>query len=265
MRANVIRQRLAEGRPIINGWLSMASSYGAEGAGHCGFHSVTVDMQHGMIGFSEAISMLQAISATPAMPLARVGQLNGASIMQLLDAGSYGIICPMVSTAEQAQALVSACRYPPHGERSFGPARGMLYGGADYVAKANDTVMAIPMIETSEAVDNIDDILAVPGIDMLYVGPNDLAFSLNGKQGDDGGRTELAIAKIVSKALAANMPLGIFCANANEAEKRLAQGFSLVTPGNDFGTLMRTNKANVSQLLGDEAPAIKQASMGGYG
>lgn len=265
MRTNVVRQRLAANQPVINAWLSMSSSYGAEGAGHCGFHSVTVDMQHGMIGFSEAIAMFQAISATPAIPLARVRELNVASIMQLLDAGSYGIICPMVSTAEQARELVSACRYPPHGERSFGPARGMLYGGPDYVAEANNTVMAIPMIETKEALDNIDAILAEPGIDMLYVGPNDLAFSLNGKMGDDSGRTELAIAEIVAKARAANMPLGIFCANANEAEKRLEQGFSLVTPGNDFGTLMRANKANVSQLLGDEAPVVKRSSMGGYG
>ena len=109
MRSNIVKQRLAAGETVVNAWLSIGSSYSAEGAGHSGVHSVTVDLQHGMLGFSEALHMLQAISATPATPLVRVPDLDPAKIMHLLDAGAYGVICPMISTPEQAEALVSAC------------------------------------------------------------------------------------------------------------------------------------------------------------
>jgi 4-hydroxy-2-oxoheptanedioate aldolase len=265
MRANIIRQRLAERQPVINAWLSIASAYSAEGTGHSGFHSVTVDLQHGMIGFSQAVTMLQAISATPATPLVRVGELNDAQIMKLLDAGAYGVICPMISTSAQAKQLVSACRYPPNGSRSFGPSRGLLYGGPDYVAQADLAVMAMPMIETAEAVENIDSILAVDGIDMLYVGPNDLAFSIDGNTKPHQQRTETAIALVLKRAKAAGIPVGIFCASADEADDRLAQGFNLVTPGNDFGTLMKTNRANVAQLLDKSEFESERQASGGYG
>jgi 4-hydroxy-2-oxoheptanedioate aldolase len=155
MRINTVRTRLEASQIVVNGWLSIASAYAAEGVGHSGVHAVTVDLQHGMMGFSDALAMMQALSATPATPLVRVPDLNPAQIMHLLDAGAYGIICPMISTPEQTKTLVAACRYPPHGNRSYGPSRGLLYGGPDYVAHADDTVMAIPMIETAEAVDRI--------------------------------------------------------------------------------------------------------------
>ena len=183
MRPNLIRTRLAARAPVINAWVAIGSSYSAEGIGHTGVHSVTLDLQHGMFGFPEALHMLQALSSTPAIPIVRVPGLDPAQIMHLLDAGAYGIICPMISTPEQAATLVAACRYPPIGNRSFGPSRGLLYGGPDYVAQANETVMAIPMIETAEAVDRIDEILAVDGIDMLYLGPNDMAFAMDGHVG----------------------------------------------------------------------------------
>ncbi len=146
MRRNVLKQMLAEKTAILNAWLSIPSGYLAEGAGHQGFHCVTVDLQHGMIGFDSAVGMLQAIASTPAVPLVRSPAQTPDEIMHLLDAGAYGVICPMVSTPEDAAGLVSACRYPPEGSRSFGPARGKLYGGADYFDKANAEILAIPMI-----------------------------------------------------------------------------------------------------------------------
>ena len=121
MRRNEIKAAWAEGRGVVNGWLGMPCAYAAEVVGHAGFDAVTVDLQHGMIGFDQAIAMLQALSATPAQPFARVSTNDGPQIMRLLDAGAYGLICPMISTAEQARALVAACRYPPVGNRSFGP------------------------------------------------------------------------------------------------------------------------------------------------
>ncbi|WP_299648361.1 HpcH/HpaI aldolase/citrate lyase family protein [uncultured Tateyamaria sp.] len=240
MRENRLKRLLANGEAITNAWLSIPSSYLAEGAGHQGFDSVTVDLQHGMIGFETAVTMLQAISATPAVPLVRAPSNDAEAIMHLLDAGAYGVICPMISTPDQAAHFVAACRYPPVGNRSFGPARGKLYGGPDYFDAANEEILAVPMIETAEALENIDAILAVPGVDMIYVGPNDLALDLGERPGAelDTGATTDAIAHILSRAKAADVATGIFCGDAALAKKRLSEGFDLVTPGNDFNLLM---------------------------
>lgn len=249
MRANNVRTRLAAGELVVNAWLSIGSSYSAEGVGHSGVHSVTVDLQHGMLDFSDALPMLQAISATPATPLVRVPALDPARIMHLLDAGAYGVICPMISTPADAAALVAACRYPPLGKRSFGPSRGLLYGGADYVAQADETIMVIPMIETAQAVEEIDAILDVPGIDMIYLGPNDLAFETDGHVGFPRPRSEAALAKVLAAATARGIPSGIFCASAEEASSRANQGFRLVTPANDFAHLTRSMQAAVRTVL----------------
>ena len=248
MRANQIRTRLLAGDVVINAWLSIASSYAAEGVGHSGVHSVTVDLQHGMLDFSDALSMLQAISATPATPLVRVPSLDPPRIMHLLDAGAYGVICPMISTPEEAAELVAACRYPPLGNRSFGPSRGLLYGGKNYVAEADATVMAIPMIETAEAVNRIDEILAVDGIDMVYLGPNDLAFALDGHVGPSRPKSEAALATVLNAATQHAVPAGIFCTSAEEAKQRAEEGFQLVTPANDFAHLTRSMQKAVSVL-----------------
>lgn len=240
MRKNSAKTLLAKGAPITNAWLSIPSGYLAEGAGHQGFDSVTVDLQHGMIGFETAVTMLQAISATPAVPMVRAPSNDPEAIMHLLDAGAYGVICPMISSAEQAEAFVAACRYPPQGNRSFGPARGKLYGGDDYFEAANDEILAIPMIETVQALENIDAILAVPGVDMIYVGPNDLALDLGERPGAEleNGSTQQAISHILTRSKAANIATGIFCGSPVLAAQRLEEGFDLVTPGNDFNLLM---------------------------
>ncbi len=253
MRKNPLRQRLVEGLPLLNAWLSIPSGYVAEGAGHQGFHSVTVDLQHGMLGFEAAVGMLQAISATPAAPLVRAPSQEPEAIMHLLDAGAYGVICPMISTAEEAARLVAACRYPPDGRRSFGPARGKLYGGADYFDGANGEILVIPMIETARAVDNLTEILSVPGVDMIYVGPNDLALDLGEKPGAEThpGATQDAITDILARAKAARIPTGIFCADGNQARARLDEGFDLVTPGNDFNLMMAAMTHALSACRGD--------------
>lgn len=250
MRKNTLKQMIRTDDPVLNAWLSIPSGYLAEGAGHQGFHSVTVDLQHGLIGFETAISMLQAISATPAIPLVRAPSSEPDTIMHLLDAGAYGVICPMISTAAAAADFVAACRYPPEGNRSFGPARAKLYGGEDYFESANAEIMAIPMIETAEAVQNIDDILSVLGVDMIYVGPNDLALGLGEKPGaewQEGSETAKAIAYIVQRAKAAGVPTGIFCSDGTCSKRRLDDGFNMVTVGNDFLTLMASMKREIEK------------------
>lgn len=239
MRPNLLRQFKAEGRPIVNAWLSIGSSYAAEAIAHQGFDAATVDCQHGMIGFETAITMLQAISTTPAIPMVRPSGLMPSEIMRFLDAGAYGIICPMISTAQDAADLVAACRYPPDGSRSFGPARGMLYGGSDYLDKANEEIVVLAMIETREGLDNLDSILAVKGLDGIYVGPNDLSLALGHRPENESSVAEVieAIERIRERTVAMGKIAGIFCSNGPAAALRVRQGFDLVTPGNDAALL----------------------------
>src|SRR5262249_53255584 len=181
VRENTLRTIWAKGEAVVNGWLSIPSSFSAEVMAHQGFDSLTVDMQHGVIDYQTAVTMLQAISTTPVIPLARVPWNDPALLMKILDAGVYGIICPMINTKAQAEALVAACKYAPRGYRSWGPVRASIYAGADYGDHANDDLIVMPMVETAEAVKNIDEILKVPGVDGVYVGPSDLSLTMGCK------------------------------------------------------------------------------------
>ncbi len=250
MRANRLRSMAREGRTITNGWLAIPSSYAAEVMGHQGFDSVTVDLQHGMIGFDAAVPMLQALSATPAVPLARVSKLDYALVMQLLDAGAYGIICPMVSTPAEAALFASFCRYPPRGQRSFGPARGLLYGGPDYFARADEEVLALAMLETREAVAAADAILATPGLDGIYVGPNDLCLAYGQAPSPETDDPEVAatIVGLAARARSAGRIAGIFCSGGAAARRRAGEGFGMVTPGNDVSMLVRGAKEALAAM-----------------
>lgn len=252
MRPNALRAIKAAGTPIVNAWLSIGSSYAAEIVAQGGFDAVTVDCQHGMFGFDTALTMLQAISITNAVPLVRPSQADPAEIMRWLDAGAYGLICPMISTAVQAAAFVSACRYAPVGTRSFGPARGLLYGGADYFPAANDEIVTLAMIETAEGLANLDAILATPGLDGIYVGPNDLAIALGHApkpESDDQHMIE-AIERIRASTVAAGKLVGIFCSGPVGAAQRAREGFDLVTPGNDAMILKAGMAAAVAGARG---------------
>lgn len=264
MRANRLKSVFAERRTAVNAWLSVGSSYLAEGVANQGFDSVTVDLQHGMFDFEAALTLFQAISTTDAVPLARVPANDPAQVMRLLDAGAFGVICPMISTRDEAWRFARACRYAPRGNRSFGPSRGLLYGGADYFAGADDEILVIPMIETREAVDNIDEILAVDEVDMVYLGPNDLALACGERPGaaEDGPRVAEAIAHVLARTHAAGKAAGIFCPDADGARARADAGFDLVTPGNDFGNLMRTLRGAVTRIRGTSAPV--PGGSGGY-
>lgn len=248
MRRNRLRELKAAGQPIVNAWLSIGSSYAAETISHQGFDAVTVDGQHGMLGFDVALAMLQAISTTGAIPLVRPSRNDSAEIMRFLDAGAYGVICPMISTSDDAAALASACRYPPLGSRSYGPARGLLYGGSDYLAGANDEILVLAMIETAEGLANVDAIVATPGIDGIYVGPNDLALALGYPPQAESSEPEVAAAieRVRAAVNAVGKIAGIFCSGGEGAAQRLREGFDLVTPGNDAALLRGAMAAAVA-------------------
>ena len=171
MKINKIKKMMLDGKPVLNGWLQIPSTVSAEVMANEGWDSLTVDMQHGLIDYSSALPMLQTISSTEVVPLARVNWNEPGQIMKILDAGCYGIICPMVSNKKEAENFVQSCMYPPQGYRSFGPVRGFLYGGSDYPKYANDELLKFAMIETKESLDKLDEIMSTPGLSGIYIGP----------------------------------------------------------------------------------------------
>lgn len=239
MRPNHLKQLQQAGQTAVNAWVSMGSGYLAEVLGHCGFDAVTVDLQHAPFGFDQAVHLLQAISATPAVPLARCAGLTLAEINKLLDAGAYGIICPLIDSVDEAASFARSCRYPPRGVRSFGPARGLLYGGSDYLAKADDEILSLAMIETPNALDQIERIMDVEELSGVYVGPSDLGISMGlGPNAWPDDRITQAIEHILKVAHARGKYAGIFCGPAEMGEACTKLGYDLVTPGNDV-TLLR--------------------------
>ncbi len=236
MRDNKVKAICGAGGAAVTGWLGAASPYIAEVTGHLGFDCVTIDMQHGMLGIETAIACMQALSATPAMPMVRVPASDPAIIMHVLDAGAYGVICPMISTAEEAARFVDACLYPPLGSRSFGAQRGFLYGGSDYVDHANNQILKLAMIETAQGIENFEAILAMPHLDGIYIGPNDFSLALGGKPSCEPVEPHVteAIERIVKGTRAAGKICGIFSSDGKAAARRAGQGFNFLTPGGDL-------------------------------
>lgn len=263
MRPNTFKEKLTKGQPTTCGWLGIASTYSAEIAGHAGFDTVLVDLQHGMIDFQVALEMLQAISSTPATPIVRPTSLDPAQIMHLLDAGAYGVVCPMISTVAQAELFVRACRYPPRGDRSYGPARGFTFGGADYFENADSHILTFAMIETVEGLGNLEAIVKTDGLDGIFIGPNDLSLALVHKPAQDFTHPQVieAIERIRIATKAAGKFSGIYSANGETGAKRIAQGFDMVTLGNDASQMGGAMKA-ANAIAKSAAPAA--ASKTGY-
>ena len=250
MRPNRLREIWKSGGAAINGWLAIANSFSAETMAHQGWDSLTVDLQHGVVDYQAMIPMLQAVSTTAAVPMVRVPRLEPGILMKVLDAGAYGVICPMVSSREDAQNLVEWTHYAPRGSRSFGPVRALLYGGADYAQHANDTIVTFAMIETAKALDNLDDILSVEGLDAIYVGPSDLSLALGCTPtfDDVDPKAVEAIDHILARAKAHGVVAGIHNLAPETALKRIAKGFQFVTVSSDARLMAAAAQGAISKL-----------------
>lgn len=248
MRENRLRTLWREDKAVVNGWLAIANSFSAEVMAHQGWDSLTIDLQHGVIDYPAMVSMLQAISTTDTMPVVRVPWLEPGILMKTLDAGAYGVICPMVNTREDAQKLVAWTNYAPKGTRSFGPVRATLYGGADYAEHANETIVRFAMIETAQALDHLDAILSVEGLDAVYIGPSDLSLSLGCRPvfDDVDPKAAQAIDHILERARAHGLQAGIHNGRPDVARARVAKGFRFVTVSSDARLLA----AGSQDLLG---------------
>ncbi len=236
----------------MNGWLHVPSSFSAEVMAHAGLDSLTIDMQHGPVDYGNLVPMLQAISTTDTVPVVRVPWHDPGLIMQVLDAGCYAVICPMISTREQAESFVGACRYPPAGYRSYGPYRAALYGGEDYTDHADETIVTIAMIETREALENLDDILDVTGLDAVFVGPSDLGQSLGHGPGMDREEPEVveAMDRVLASATERGLAAGIFTGSTGYATHMVEKGFRFVNVSTDAQLLARAAAEAVAELKG---------------
>ena len=254
MRANSAKAAIAGGGRVLNAWCSIASQHIAEALAHQGFDAVTIDLQHGAIDYAAAFAMLQAISTSAATPLARPPWNEPGILMKLLDSGAYGIICPMISTRRDAEAFVGACRYPPLGFRSFGPNRVAFYAGTDYWRHANAEVMLLAQIETAEAAANLDDILSVPGLDGIYVGPADLSLSMGAAPSMRPVEPEIVAAMAHSReaAHARGLIAAIHTDGPETALARYAEGYQLCSLQTDMRFLVNAARAAVVQVKGGE-------------
>ncbi len=253
MIKNGLKTLWSNGDPALNAWLSISSAFSAEIMAAQGYDSVTVDLQHGVIDYAGAVTMLQAVRASGVTPLARVPWLDPGAIMKVLDAGAYGVICPMVNTREQAERLVSYMRYPPDGTRSFGPTRANFSAGAGYASEANNEILCIAMIETAVAMENLEEIVSTPGLDAVYIGPADLALGItNGRLGPgfDWEQPELvtAIKKILAAAKGAGIRACLHCGSPEYAAKAIGWGFDLTTISNDVRLLVGAAASTVARF-----------------
>ena len=244
------KQLWNSGDPVVCGWLLLPDTITSEIMARQGYDAVTIDLQHGLIDYQMALAMLQTMNGSSTFPLARVPWLDPAIIMKLLDAGILGIICPMINNREEARRLASYVRYPPLGERSFGPARAGFIVDPSYGQTANDMIQCIAMIETAEGYENLEEIVSVDGIDGVYIGPIDLTLGLFGDKlpiGIDRDEPEMleAIKRILDTAHDAGKKAGIHCGTPAYAARMVELGFDLVALSTDLGLFSTASKATL--------------------
>jgi 4-hydroxy-2-oxoheptanedioate aldolase len=249
-----------DGRPTYGGWCTMPGSVNAEIVGRAGYDWVCIDTQHGLIGYDSMLPMLQALSAAGTPSIVRVQWNEASSIMKALDAGAEGVIVPMVNTVEEAKAAVGACRYAPHGYRSLGPLRPRMINPKFTVDNGQDVVCAV-MCETVEGIANLERILEVPGIDAVFVGPNDLAASMGIRGSSYGGQDpehRAAMERIVNISMARGVIAGIMCGTPEVAEQWRRAGYRMLAIDSDASMLAKAAQSDARrcrELAAEGAPA----------
>lgn len=251
-----LANRLAAGETVYTGWCGLPAPIVAETIAREGFVAVTIDQQHGLWDTEATVAGIAAIRTGGAAPIVRVPLGAFATASRALDFGAEGVIAPMINTVADAKAFVSATKYPPLGERSWGPMRAMTLAGiADpkqYLRAANAAIVTLAMIETRTAMNNLDAIAATPGIDILFVGPSDLSIGLtDGAELDPHSNTvETALDRIVAACRKAGKVAGLYCANAERAVACAKRGIRFLAVGSDLAFLRAGTAAQVKTLKG---------------
>ena len=257
MRANPVKQALKNGQPSVGTWLSLGSIVASRFMARAGFAWLTVDIEHSLVDWETACHMFAAIAEAGCVPLARVPSNRHDHIKRVLDNGAFGIVVPMVNSREEALAAVAAAKYPPVGTRSVGGSVHYLNFGAtasDYFARANDEILVILQCEHIQAVRDADEIFSVPGIDAIFVGPNDLAASMRGPKGEPPTpeATKQAWQDILAACKRHHVPAGIHCFSVDEVRARMAEGWQFLAINSEL-RMMMDGAAAVKPLLGEKA------------
>lgn len=252
-----LRRLWQQGGVTVGGWCAIPSPFSAELMGRAGFDWVCIDTQHGLVGYDQMVPMLQGLAITAVPALVRVRWNEPGEIMKALDAGAQGVIVPMINSPEEARAAVGACRYPPDGYRSWGPVRAAL-GADDYSpASANRNVVCVVMIETAAGLARVDEILSVPGVDAVYVGPNDMAVT-HGMAPDADARDpehRRLIEGVLEACRRHQIVAGIHCGSVETAAGWRDLGFQMLNVASDAVFMRQTAQGVVATLRGGPVAA----------
>jgi 4-hydroxy-2-oxoheptanedioate aldolase len=235
MPKNKVKELWRAGKPVVTGWCTTPDPYVAEAMARAGFDTLVLDMQHGMaIGPDRAAVWLQVVGQQDVTPIVRIPWNEPAFAQWVLDAGAMGIIIPMVNNTEEARKAIGACRYPPLGYRSYGPNRARFFE-PDYFPHANQEILCLPMMETVEGIEHVEEIAQLPGIDGFWIGPSDLAVSMGlpPKQYRDDPRHAAAVQRVIDVAKKYGLNAGIWAASPEDGLRRWKQGFNLNPICND--------------------------------
>ena len=253
MAKNPIRRAWEEGRTAYGLWSVMPGSFGVELLARVGVDYVCVDSQHGILGYDAMVPMFQAIDAAGIAPITRVTQNDPGEIGKALDAGAWGVIVPLVDNPEQAARAVAACRYPPHGMRSFGPVRASAVIGSNDPDELAAEVLCLAMIETREGLENVEEIAATPGLDGLYIGPGDLALSLGLPPTQEVTEDEhiAAVRRIREACHASGIAAGMHGVSGGWAKRHAEAGFEMVNVGVDSALLETAARRELAAAHGE--------------
>ncbi len=263
MRANSVKRTLKSGQPSVGTWLSLGSILASRFMARAGFHWLTVDIEHSLVGWETAAHMFGAIADAGCTALARVPASRHDLIKRVLDNGAHGIVVPMVNTRQEAQDAVAAALYPPAGNRSVGGSAHVLNfdtDPTDYLAHANDEILIVLQCEHIQAVQDADAIFSVPGIDAIFVGPNDLSQSMRAEVGKppSAAATRQAYDDILAACKRHKVAAGIHCFSIDEVKQRIAEGWQFLAINSELRMMMQEAE-HVVKTLGLAPPGRASA------
>jgi 4-hydroxy-2-oxoheptanedioate aldolase len=253
MRPNPVKQALKAGRPSVGTWLSLGSITAARFMARAGFAWLTVDIEHSLVDWETATHMFASIADADCIALARVPANRHDHIKRVLDNGAHGIVVPMVNSRAEAEYAVAAALYPPTGNRSVGGsvhALNFKTSATDYYAHVNDELLVVLQCEHIQAVEQADDIFSVKGIDAIFVGPNDLAASMRGKDGrpPSGEATSQALKHILATCKKHGVAAGIHCFSAEEVLHRMEEGWQFLAINSELKMMLDGAAAVVNKI-----------------